>query len=515
MEFKEHYKKPFYAKNITQASSGTAKALQSGFLIEAGVHSGDIIKTAAPFTLGPAVIGLFDAQNGLSVTAASPTITDGKMCYLAQSSWMPYDQLGTHGGYQESYKSRMINPRFITKLAVVECAAPEQSVCHLGNTNFTRTTSLTITNAGAGYTDGVYSGIPVTGGAGTGMTVNVTVVGGEVVAVEDAFIGSAYVATNVVTLGTIPATPAPTTAATFTITDYGACNYSFYCGETYNLQIAIGGPAVLSAINHEVPRWVTANGGCCPEDGVRKQIDSTLIFIQWAQNVIENPYFKHFIRPVVYTQAGIPLFATAAEAVAAGYAATNIWSTYVSPGYIAGSLGGIRFNGAYFDTKFNTCSFTLSDSIGAIEPIRIIDMAIVDNEMNVCSNTLCFVCEHPGYVGQGYGHDVIREFISDIPRRGTNYTECPRMREIEGVDEIFKYLSDTKRYTRVIIQHYIPHFENNATTHSDIHYELNLYFDCGSTLTSLIALLRAWTGAVENNLAIKTYGHIPFVPVAI
>lgn len=516
MEQKERFKKPYFAKFLTQAASGFTKAVEGGFLYSTGVHSGDLGNTSAPFALGPGVIGFFDAKTGLSVNQGSTQVTTGKMLYLASASLMPYDQLASHGGYAESYKSRLINPRFITDFRKMHCAAPEAAVCHLGNTNFTHTTTLALTTGGAGYTDGVYVGIPVTGGAGTGMTVDVTISGGEVVLVEENSNGQNYAATNVLTLDVSahPEMGVPTTDATFTVSDYGSCNYEFYCDQTYNLQVELGGVPVLNAINQEVPRWVTATGGCCA-NGVSERIDSTLIFIQWANGIVESPYFKYFIKPIVYDQSGTAWFHTAADAVAAGQPPAQIWANYVSPGYVNNTLGGIRFQSAYVDTQFGNCSFSYSDSIGAVGVVRIMSMAIVDDKMSPCSKQLCFTCEHTGFIGQGFGEDVLREFIDDIPRRGTIWSEDPRFREIEGGDNLFALISRTARYNRYMLVHYIPHNENNDHTFGDYYYELNIYTRCDYAMTEFEALVAAWLTSVNSPVSLVTETHTPFVYAAL
>jgi len=56
--------------------------------------------------------------------------------------------------------------------------------------------TATITNAGAGYTNGTYNNTPLTGGAGTGATANITVAGGIVTSVVINGHGTNYVVGN-------------------------------------------------------------------------------------------------------------------------------------------------------------------------------------------------------------------------------------------------------------------------------------------------------------------------------
>lgn len=60
--------------------------------------------------------------------------------------------------------------------------------------------TLTIVNAGTGYTNGSYAGVATTGGSGTGLTVNVTVVGTVVTVVAKVAPGSGYLDGDLITV---------------------------------------------------------------------------------------------------------------------------------------------------------------------------------------------------------------------------------------------------------------------------------------------------------------------------
>lgn len=517
-ERNDHWRKPYLGTKATQAAvGGTSASVQSGFLTQAGIHSGDLKITGAPVTLGPGTFGFFNHETGLSVNAASAEVTTGKMLYLANASFLPADVIGKHAdGYQISNKSKNINPRYITAYERIDCAAPEAAVCHLGNTNFTKTTTLSITDPGAGYTDGEYSGVAVSGGTGTGLLVDVVIAGGIVVSVADSANGVGYTDNDTLTLDTLPDSAEPTTPAEFNLDEYGECNYEFYCGETYRLLVDIKGYPVLSVMNNLTPRYVTAFGGCCVSDSTEDEpIDSTLIFIQFAKGILESEYFKYFLSPIVYDQSQNPLFATADEAVAAGYLATDLWDNYVSPGYVEGALGGIRFTGAYVETQFGDCSFQATDGF-SYEPVQISSITLADDTGNPCQKQLCFVCETKGYGGIGFGEEVLREFIDDAPRRGNMFSSDQRMREIEGGSELFKYIDRTLKYKRYIVRHEIPFKQNNEAGFSSENYELSIYNVCTATTTDFETFMAAWlTGGNNNTVTLKTVTHTPTVLVAI
>ena len=120
---------------------------------------------------------------------------------LAAGSIYQNDKIGPfHGGYTESNKSKEINPRYVNKFYRVDPCLPQNEVLHIGNTAWTDSVALSLSTAGAGdpganLVDGVYTDIPLSG-AGTGLVVNITVVGGEVTFVEIVNGGTGFNATG-------------------------------------------------------------------------------------------------------------------------------------------------------------------------------------------------------------------------------------------------------------------------------------------------------------------------------
>ena len=65
-------------------------------------------------------LGIADGSWGVldptSIPLPPVTPLAKNMFYFAQGSFMPNDSVGTHGGYQESVKSKGVNPKYITRL---------------------------------------------------------------------------------------------------------------------------------------------------------------------------------------------------------------------------------------------------------------------------------------------------------------------------------------------------------------------------------------------------------------
>lgn len=86
--------------------------------------------TTAQLTAGQ--FGLYD-QSYTGITYAATAST--KPFYLVQGSYYKQtgysDMIGTHGGYQESVKSKLINPKYISRIFWVSAKAPRQQVVQI------------------------------------------------------------------------------------------------------------------------------------------------------------------------------------------------------------------------------------------------------------------------------------------------------------------------------------------------------------------------------------------------
>jgi hypothetical protein len=136
--FNHAYNKTFVATLATQASSspgtpGGVAGVTDGILSEVDIHVSNL-KDIANYSLGPGVTGLFDAKTNLSVTSAE--IAAG-CCpfYLGAAAIKLNDKQGPfHGGYQESHKSKLINPKYIRKLWSVDGNVATVAFLEIGGT---------------------------------------------------------------------------------------------------------------------------------------------------------------------------------------------------------------------------------------------------------------------------------------------------------------------------------------------------------------------------------------------
>lgn len=476
--FNHAYQKMFLGNkgDQTAASPGTpggSAGLSQGFITTANIPTVELAKVGPTslYNLGPGTFGMFGKDWQSVVTA---DLVAGECCplVLAAASLKLNDKQGPyHGGYQESNKSKEINPKFVRRFYRVDQCTPQQQVIHIGTTNFTQggsASTLGAITAGTGYTTA--TNVATTGGTGTGLTVNITATAGAVTAVTINNPGFGYTAADSVTIsGGGGNASVIVSAVTAAATD---CCIPFYCNETYYLRIDIKGSPALRFANHNIYRTLDASGGCC--DGpLPTEVDSTLIFLQWAQQLVEDAYMKDFVKPIVFDELGNPWFATAEDAVAASWPATQIFENYVSPGKTPGSCGGMRLVGAYVDTVFGNCSFWLTDHYEK-EPIRIL-ASLTDLTGDPCKfEGLCVVEECPPLQGMGFGEQVVRELILSESYLQNFFATDVRIREITQGDQLLGSVNRGQMYTRYYIQHSVPRYNNPSGMFDNDQYLLSI-----------------------------------------
>jgi hypothetical protein len=503
--FNHAYRKSFVGTKATQtASAGVRNAVDDGFLLTAGVPTSALANTLAPNQLGVGTYGFFNPNTYLSVNNSSAEVVAGKPLIFAAASLFTDDKIGPfHGGYKESNKSKMINPRFVHKFSKMTGAAPAQSIWHLGNTNWNANSIATLGSltAGSGYaTSQTYTNVALVGGSGVGAFATVvTSAGGAIASITITQPGQGYVVADVLTLPTsIPFTPgtaASIPVATIKYDDSTPCSFNFVCGETYNLRLDLWGSPVLRFLNHDLYKTLASYTGCCPAGTiVPGNVDSTLVMIDWANQIVNDVWLQYFIRPIVYTQTGVPLFATAAEATAAGFTG-NVWSNYVSPGHIPGALAGIRLVGAYVETKFGNCSFQNSDFYE--KEIVQMNVSLTDLTGDPCEfSALCANKEYAGFTGQGYGETVLRDVILDESYLQNHFSSDPRIREITQGNDFFTAINRNALYTRYVIQHSVPRYNNPSGVYDDDQYALNIYIPAtAGAATAFETFMTTWLGA--------------------
>ena len=448
-----------------------------------GLNGGQLGTTGNIFASGE--FGFVDPKTWI-VQDTEAELTNCCPLVLASGSVLANDKIGPfHGGYLESNKSKLINPKYVNRFYRVDPCAPTQAVLNIGKTPYTddRALSLAITTDGVDLVDGVYTNIPLvdtSAPTGSGLIVNITVSGNNVTFVQIVDGGTGWVTGDVVTTSTfeIPYTDGTGTQPTFTVTaGVGAdCCQEFLCGETYNLRLDVKGSPALRFLNHNAYLTLTAYTGCCPAGAIAPTpVDSTLVMIEWAKQIVNSPLISPFILPVVSAADGT-LYYAPGTVDTFGDLYPNTWDKYVSPGYVSGDCAGLILYGAYVDTKFGNCTFQISDFYEK-EPVRLYASEVDLNGDPCAFSGICIVNECLGRQAMGLGESVVRDLILSESYRQNFFHSDFRIREITQGYDILNSVNRNALYTRYYLLHSVPRFNNPSGTFDNDQYLLEVITD--------------------------------------
>jgi hypothetical protein len=518
--FNHAFEKAFLGTGATRSSvtvtllDGTTVSTSTnlGYVTTDGVPTYGLnqLKASAASETANGYFGIFSPSTNL-------TITPNTCCnaYIAGSAIYDNDKIGPlAGGYQETNKSKMINPKYVSRFYSVAPCSPQNNVIHVGSTYWTAgggALTETLLAAGTGYGVSLTGVIAtVTGGTGSGMIVSYnTSAGGLVTAITIVAPGKGYTALDVVTLdgGNNDAT-----TTINTVTDAHAqvgcgitaeCCKEFLCGETYYLRLDVKGSPALRFLNHNAYATVDAYTGCCPDGSIAPTaVDSTIVMIAWANAIVNNPIVSPFIQPVVQAEDGSLLYApgTSATFLAANDAIT--WNNYVSAGHTDGECAGLILNGAYVDTRFGDCTFQVSDFYEK-EPVKLYASEVDLNGDPCTFTTLCVVTECAGLQVQGLGETVLRELtLSESYRQNFLATDF-RIREITQGNQIVTAINRSALYYRYVLIHNVPRFNNPTGVFDNDQYALTI-FSTGA-MSTFVTDITSWLTGCDNQCNIEAF----------
>jgi hypothetical protein len=431
------------------------------------------IPTVTISELGP---GYFGFVNPNTWTTVAPGAAPANCCplVLVSSSVLSRDKIGKfHGGYLETNKSKVINPRYIQRFYRVDPCVPRQAVISIGNT--------------PGVTDGYDYDTAC-------------------LAQEDGFLDPNNFQSG---------------------TTCGQCCKEFLCGETYYLRIDVKGSPALRALNHQAYYTVDAYTGCCPDQPddpliPPTAVDSTIVMIKWAEQIVRTQYLNEFIAPVVYDQNGKAWYAPGTTVTYDGtnnpVAEADWWTNYPYPGYIDGACAGLRLFGAYVDTRFLNCSFQVTDYFEK-EPLRIF-ASEVDYTGDPCLFTgLCVYNDCNGIQGMGFGEQVVRDLIRSESYLQNFFHTDIRIREITQGNQFLDVVDRQAFYTRYYLLHSVPRFNNPTGTFDNDRYLLEIIIPEANPAaptgnTTLENFMEDWLGNCPQcvTLEANTCGACNIVP---
>jgi hypothetical protein len=501
--FNHAFKKSFLATGETQNStvitlpdgSTTTASTDDGYLLTAGLPTYTLnqLSANASSATTDGYIGWFNPKTNVSVDLNDEGFVPCCNLYLAGSAIYSNDKIGPlTGGYQETNKSKMVNPKYVSRFYTIEPCAPQNNVIHVGSTYWTAgggALTGSITTPGVGYTPNSATaaavGTVTVTGTGTGLEVTITIAGGVPTVTSIVNPGKGYAVGDVVEIASPTGTPS--TVAEYTIATVTAahaqegcgttadCCKEFFCGETYSLRLDVKGSPALRFLNHNAYNTVDAYTGCCPEGTIAPSVvDSTEVMILWANGLTTNPIVSPFVQIVVQTEAGDLLYAPGTSAAFLAANGADTWNNYVSPGHTVDACAGLILNGAYVDTRFGDCTFQLTDFYEK-EAVRLYASEVDYNGDPCTFTTLCVVTECQGLQVQGLGETVVRDLTMSESYRQNFLSTDLRIREITQGNQIISSVDRSALYYRYMLQHNVPRNYNPSGTFDADQYMLEIF----------------------------------------
>lgn len=419
-------------------------------------------------------IGFFDAKT----FAALGTTAQAAPFILAEGSRFASDKIGpVHGGYKESKKSKVINPKYISRLIKVEGKAARNQIVKVE------------ANACAGLAcdSTVRLRVDVKGSPALRFLNH------QLYKTLDAYTGCC---------------DASNTAIDHTV---ALLKWADQINEALLLKDFI-----------QAKVWKEAFTGVA--------IDPTS---GSATIVVANADKSKFTAGDKVVAAGIPAGTTVVSVgaddsassgnanvvlSAAATASTNvnasIFDAVTTAGYTpaTSSLGSVNTHmdivTAYVDTTFGTCTFTPTDKYD-LEPL-VVYASVVDESGEPCKVECITVSETQApQQASGVGETVLRELILDGRYLQHAYPDSSRvdslrMREIEA-DPALAAVTRSALYDQVMILHNVPRFNNPTSTFDNDQYLLVVHVPKGTSTSDLTTFITASCTAAGNGVTLETF----------
>jgi hypothetical protein len=447
MYFPNAFRKSFLPASTTLASSGSTAALTAG------------------------QIGFFDAKTFQAVTAqAAPFI-------LAQGSYFAADKIGpVHGGYKESVKSKVINPKYISRLIKVTSDSAQNQIVKVEanacaglacdstirlRLDVKGSPALRFLNHQLYKTLDAYTGCCDANSAAIDHTVALLKWADQI---NEAPLLKDFVQAKV-WLETTASVAIDPTAGSTTIVVANADAAAFTAGEK-----VVHASLAPNSIVVSVGAADSASSG--------------------NANVVLS------VAAVSSTNGNAAVFT--AQTTAGYTPATS-------------SLGSVNSHldiaAAYVETKFGTCTFTPTDKY-ELEPLFIY-ASVVDESGEPCKVECITVSETQApKQASGLGETVLRELILDGRYLQNAYPDSSRvdslrMREIEA-DPALATVNKAGLYDQVLILHNVPRFNNPSSTFDNDQYLIVVHVPTGTSTSSITNFIASSASAAGNAVTLET-----------
>jgi len=499
MYFPHAFKKSFLPASMTLASSGSTQNLTAG------------------------QVGFFAATSAANSSLAIVSTSTTKPFYFVQGSYFSNDKIGAHGGYKESIKSKMINPKFISRVIKISAKTAQQHVIKVSavaganvsglaqDTTYRLRVDVKGSPALRFLTHNAYKTLDYYTGCASS---NPSYVRDPILALlnwkdqinatpflKDMIQARAfkYVASITASgVGTAGSASAPYT----TITIPTASTTGVLVGQRITGAGLPGGAMVTT---------VTANTSIVVKfPGQSSAVATTAsAYKVWSDLYSATDLVTGVTNIGVATSVPSTSVATGATIAASASGAL----TYAGDAEVAASTGFgtsgnepfLELYGAYAETAFAACTFTPTDKY-EVEPLYLY-AAVVDESGNPCAatpfvaNTATVSATNP-YLSshgvevtapvqaQGSGEHVLRDLINSGRYAQNAYPDSSRvdslrMREIEA-DPALALVTRSSGYDCLLVLHNVPRWSNPSGTFDNDQYLLAMWVPAGTASTTNI-----------------------------
>jgi len=450
MYFPNAFRKSFLPASTTLASSGGTDALTAG------------------------QIGFFDAKTFQAVTAqAAPFI-------LAQGSYFAADKIGpVHGGYKESVKSKVINPKYISRLIKVTSDVAQNQIVSVDpsaatlNSDATYRLRLDVKGSPAlrflnhqlYKTLDAYTGCDTVAGTTNTVDQNVVLLKWKD-QINDAPLLKDFVQAKVWNLTTASVAIDPT-AGSATIVVANADRTAFQVGEK-----VVHASLAPNSIVVSVGAADSASSG--------------------NANVVLS------VAAVASTNGNAKIYSEIA---------TDTYTAITVANDIAAIDSHLAIAAAYVETKFGTCTFTPTDKY-ELEPLFIYTSFVEESGDPCAVNGFVAAEIQAPKQASGLGETVLRELILDGRYLQNAYPDSSRvdslrMREIEA-DPALATVNKAGLYDQVLILHNVPRFNNPSSTFDNDQYLIVVHVPAGTSTSSITNFIASSASAAGNAVTLET-----------
>lgn len=517
-------------------------AFRKDFFVQSSATGtlGTLLNSTASSALTAGQVGFFTKTSNANSTLVSTNTASTTPFLLIQGSYFNQDKISpVLGGYQESMKSKVINPRYISRVITVAAKQARQMVvqvpvsCGLAcDTTYRLRVDVKGSPALRFLSHNMYRTLDSY--TGCCSTVDPTLVKDPVVTllnwadqinlspIFNTMVQARVYKHVITTSATAIGVAATTSQVTITVTNTSMLVGMKVVGTGIPANAFISSLVSTTGIVVKYPVQQTA-----PTIGATVSIKA---YSDLYSGAIGTPQVgAATVIPGTGTQTGVGGSAVISAGIATGatISATNAGGAYIYSGaadaaaftYTAGTEPHIELSGAYIETKFGDCTFTPTDKYD-LEPL-LLYTSLTDESGDPCA-VACFTTTNSNtgtntsandntiiqapIQASGVGETVLRNLILSGRYLQNAYpdssrVESLRMREIEA-DPMYAAISRTALYDQVMILHSVPRFNNPTATFDNDQYLLVVNVPTGTTTTAFTTFLTASANAAQGTSAV-------------